>query len=267
VIATLRSGGAAAVSVDVEVPGTLSGKIAIVTGASSGFGVEFARALSDEGATVICVARRSARLEQLEKDTKNIVPWPCDITDATQCAALVEGCLTRFGHIDILVNNAGASNIIAAELETPEAFRELLELNLVAPFRLAHLVAPSMIERSSGSIINVASIVGLVGLGRMPQAGYAASKGGLVNLTRELAAQWARRGIRVNALAPGFFPTEMTAELFDSERGQDWVSRLTPMGRGGQLSELRGALLYLAGSASSYTTGIILPIDGGWTAV
>jgi hypothetical protein len=246
--------------------GALSGQIAIVTGASSGFGTEFTRVLAAEGATVIGVARRAPLLEQLATEAKRIVAWPCDITDIEQCSALVDGCLNRYGQIDILVNNAGATNIVAAELESPEMFRTLLELNLVAAFTLSHLVAPSMLERASGSIINVASIVGLVGLGRMPQAGYAASKGGLVNLTRELAAQWARRGVRVNALAPGFFPTEMTAGLFDNERGQDWVSRLTPMGRGGRLSELTGALLYLASTESSYTTGIVLPVDGGWTA-
>jgi NAD(P)-dependent dehydrogenase (short-subunit alcohol dehydrogenase family) len=218
------------------------------------------------GAGVGAGPRRADRLAQLA-ETVHVVPWACDVTDAEQCAALVEDCLTRFGRIDVLVNNAGATNIVAAEMETPEMFRMLLEVNLVAPFTLAHLVAPSMLERGSGSIINVASVMGLVGLGRMPQAGYAASKGGLANLTRELAAQWARRGIRVNALAPGFFPTEMTEELFDNQRGQDWVKRLTPMGRGGELSELTAALLYLAGPGSSYTTGIVLPVDGGWTAV
>jgi NAD(P)-dependent dehydrogenase (short-subunit alcohol dehydrogenase family) len=246
--------------------GPLEGQVAIVTGASSGFGVEFVRALVGEGATVLGVARRADRLDSLASETGNVVPWPCDITVPAQCGALVDGCLARFGRIDILVNNAGASNVVPAEKETPEMFQELLDVNLVAPFRLVHLVAPSMLERGSGSIINVASILGLVGLGRMPAAGYAASKGGLVNLTRELAAQWARRGIRVNALAPGWFPTEMTAELFGNERGDDWVTRLTPMGRGGQLSELVGALLYLAGKDSSYTTGIVLPVDGGWTA-
>lgn len=247
-------------------PLPLEGQVAIVTGASSGFGVEFARALAGAGATVVAVARRADRLARLAEDTARIVPWPCDITDDARCEALVHDCLHRFEKVDVLVNNAGITNIAPAESESPTTFRGVIELNLVAAFTLTHLIAPSMLERGSGSIINVASIVGLVGLGRMPQAGYAASKGGLVNLTRELAAQWARRGIRVNAIAPGFFPTEMTEELFGSDRGQDWISRLTPMGRGGALSELAGALLYLADPANGYTTGVVLPVDGGWTA-
>jgi NAD(P)-dependent dehydrogenase (short-subunit alcohol dehydrogenase family) len=247
--------------------GMLDGQVAIVTGASSGLGVEFARTLADNGATVIAAARRADRLDVLAEDSDRIVPWRCDITSSSQCASLVDSTLERFGQIDILVNNAGGSNIMPAEQETPEMFRSIMEVNLVAPFTLAHLVAPSMLKRSSGCIVNVASIVGMVGLGRMPQSSYAASKGGLVNLTRELAAQWARKGIRVNALAPGFFPTELTSGLFDNDHGTEWVAKMTPMGRGGDLSELQSALLYLVGKGSSYTTGTVLPVDGGWTAV
>jgi NAD(P)-dependent dehydrogenase (short-subunit alcohol dehydrogenase family) len=247
--------------------GSLEGQIAIVTGASSGMGVEFVHTLVSEGAHVVAVARRQEQLDVLADGNDLISAVRCDVTDDADCRSLVSGVLDRHGRIDVLVNNAGVSRIVPAEDEPPETFRDTIAVNLVAPFVLSHLVAPAMLRQASGSIVNIASIVGLVGLGRMPQAGYAASKGGLVNLTRELAAQWARKGIRVNAIAPGFFPTEMTADLFDGDDGRQWVSRLTPMGRGGELSELSGALLYLAGPASSYTTGAIVPVDGGWTAV
>ena len=149
-----------------------------------------------------------------------------------------------------------------------ERFREVLEVNLVAPFVLARTAARNMLERGAGgSIVNVASILGLVGVGRPPQGAYTASKGGLVNLTRELSAQWASSGVRVNAIAPGFFESEMTEELFADERGSKWVARHTPMRRHGHAHELDGALLFLAGDASSYVTGQILAVDGGWTAV
>jgi NAD(P)-dependent dehydrogenase (short-subunit alcohol dehydrogenase family) len=248
-------------------PGCLTGRVAIVTGASSGLGREFVFALAGEGAHVVAAARRVERLESVAEGEPRVTALGCDVTDESQCEALVQATVESHGRVDILVNNAGISNIVPAEDEAPTDFRRILEVNLVAPFTLAHLVAPFMLKQRSGSIINVASIIGIVGLGRMPQASYAASKGGLTNLTRELAAQWARRGIRVNALAPGFFPSEMTEGLFDNENGQAWVRQLTPMGRGGVPSELGGALIYLASDASSYTTGTVLPVDGGWTAV
>ncbi|MGB2757813.1 MAG: SDR family oxidoreductase, partial [Acidimicrobiia bacterium] len=144
----------------------------------------------------------------------------------------------------------------------------ILELNLVAPYDLSRFAAPIMIEHGGGSIVNIASLWGLIGIGKIPDASYAASKGGLVNLTRELAAQWANRGVRVNAIAPGWFRSEMTqATMFDDERGRSWVNRMTPMARAGKEHELDGALLLLASDASSFVTGITLPVDGGWTAV
>ena len=244
----------------------LDGQVAIVTGASSGMGLEFVRALSSAGAHVVAVARRLDRLEAIAAGDDRISAARCDVT-TTRRAALVTAVVEAHGRIDVLVNNAGRSNIERAEDEHPDAFRSVLAVNLVAPFVLAHLVAPTMLAQASGSIVNIASIAGLVGLGRMPQASYSASKGGLVLLTRELAAQWARKGIRVNTIAPGWFPTEMTERLFDNPDGRNWVERLTPMGRGGALSELSGALLYLVDPANSFTTGAVLTVDGGWTAV
>jgi NAD(P)-dependent dehydrogenase (short-subunit alcohol dehydrogenase family) len=155
--------------------------------------------------------------------------------------------------------------------EPLDRFKAVVEVNLIAPFALAQRAARAMLdgddEDKGGTIVNVASILGLRGVGQIPQAGYAASKGGIVNLTRELGAQWARKGIRVNALAPGWFESEMTSDMFSEESGHKWVARRAPMGRHGKEGELDGALLFLASEASSYVTGQILAVDGGWTSV
>jgi NAD(P)-dependent dehydrogenase (short-subunit alcohol dehydrogenase family) len=175
--------------------------------------------------------------------------------------------LDRFGRVDVLVNNAGVGVPEPAESETPERFAEVLDVNLTSAFALSQLVGRSMLEAGRGSIVNVVSIIGLVSAGQIPFPSYAASKGGLIALTRELAGQWSRRGVRVNALAPGWFESEMTAEMFADERSMAWVRRKAPMGRPGQPHELDGALLFLASEASSYVTGQVLAVDGGWTAV
>jgi NAD(P)-dependent dehydrogenase (short-subunit alcohol dehydrogenase family) len=246
----------------------LSGRVAIVTGGSSGIGSHIAGALAAAGATVVIAGRRSDRLEEVASRHVGVVAHQCDVSNDDECRRLVETTVSEQGRLDILVNNAGVSEPTKAELETPEDFRSTVAVNMVAPFILSQAAALHMLASSDGgSIVNIASIIGMVGIGRIPQASYAASKGGLVNLTRELAAQWARRGIRVNAVAPGWFPTEMTSDLFGNESGLDWVARLTPMGRGGELSELAGAVIFLASAASSYVTGVVLPVDGGWTAV
>ena len=177
--------------------------------------------------------------------------------------------LEHYGQVDILVNNAGTSEPTPALDESTEHFANTLQINLVAPFELARECARAIIDAGTqGSIVNVASIWGLVGVGQIPEAGYAASKGGLVNMTRELAAQWARRGVRVNCLAPGWFRSEMTnGRLFGDDNAERWMRQRTPMGRGGEEHELDGALLFLASDASSFMTGQVLGIDGGWTAI
>jgi NAD(P)-dependent dehydrogenase (short-subunit alcohol dehydrogenase family) len=169
--------------------------------------------------------------------------------------------------VDVLVNNAGVEGVVPAEDETIDDFRSVLDVNLTGAFHCAQLFGREMLAQGAGSIVNVASIFGVVGVGQIPQASYAAAKGGLVNLTRELAAQWARRGVRVNALAPAWFPTEMTAEMFADERATKWMRQRTPMGRAGRVEELVGPLLFLASDAASYVTGQILLVDGGWTCV
>ncbi|HEY5013500.1 MAG TPA: glucose 1-dehydrogenase [Acidimicrobiia bacterium] len=246
----------------------LDGRVAIVTGASSGLGDRFARVLAAAGARVVVAARRADRLASLVADLPDAWAVACDLTEAGAPANLVAATLEHYGRVDVLVNNAGSSDPTPALDETTDHFRATVELNLVAPFELAREAAQAMVARGGGSIVNVASIWALVGVGQIPEAGYAASKGGIVSLTRELAAQWARRGVRVNALAPGWFHTEMTdGVMFGDERAERWLSSRTPMGRGGAPHELDGALLFLAGDASSFVTGTVLSVDGGWTAI
>jgi hypothetical protein len=246
----------------------LDGKVALVTGASSGLGARFARVLDGAGASVALLARRRDRLEQLSAELNDGLALPCDLRSVEAIIAAVQTLRERYGHIDVLVNNAGTVDAQPALEEPIDVFSDVIAVNLTAQFAVAQAVARAMVDQpGGGAIVNVASILGLVGVGQIPQAGYAASKGGIVNLTRELAAQWASEGIRVNALAPGWFESEMTEEMFASERGEKWVGRRAPMGRRGREHELDGALLFLASEASSYVTGHILAVDGGWTCV
>jgi NAD(P)-dependent dehydrogenase (short-subunit alcohol dehydrogenase family) len=258
----------ASVEIDPQQMFRLDGRVAIVTGASSGLGERFARVLSAAGARLVLAARRADRLDALASELRDAVAVPCDVTEPGSPERLVARALEHYERVDIVVNNAGASDPVPALDESTEHFRATVELNLVAPFELARAAATAMVERDGGSIINVASIWGLVGVGQIPEAGYAASKGGIVSLTRELAAQWARRGVRVNALAPGWFNTEMTVgRMFGDENAERWMRSHTPMGRGGQPHELDGALLFLASDASTFVTGTVVRVDGGWTAV
>lgn len=247
----------------------LEGRVAIVTGASSGLGARFARVLSAAGASVVLAARRVERLDELAGELPGARVAACDVTADDDRGRLVASTLDRFGQIDVLINNAGIDHTEAALDESVADFRREIEVNLVAPFALAQAVARAVVDAGrSASIVNVASVWALVGVGQIPDAGYAASKGGLVSLTRELASQWARRGVRVNALAPGFFPSEMTeGRMLGDERSEAWLVRKTPMGRWGAEGELDGALLFLASDASSFVTGAVLAVDGGWTAV
>lgn len=246
----------------------LDGRVAIVTGASSGLGVRFGRVLAAAGASVVLAARRAERLAAVAGDigADRAVAVPCDVTDDGDLARLVDTAVERFGAVDVVVNNAGTGTTVAAEDERPEDFRHVVAVNLTAPFVLSQLAARHMLPAGRGSIVNVASMLGVVASAPVKQAGYCASKGGLVNLTRELGAQWARKGVRVNALAPGWFRSEMTEEMFSDERSLEFVRRNAPMARPGTEAELDGALLFLASDASAYVTGQVLCVDGGWTA-
>jgi len=244
----------------------LDDRVAIVTGASSGLGERFARVLHAAGARVVVAARRVDRLDALAADLPTSMVVACDVAVDADLERLTAATLERFGRIDILVNNAGISANYPAELEPIAEFRRVVDVNLNALFLLSQLVGRQMIQQGGGSIVNIASILGLVASAPIKQASYTATKGAVVNLTRELAAEWARKGVRVNAIAPGWFPSEMTAEMWTDEGSLNYINRNAPMARGGQEHELDGALLFLAGDASSYVTGQILAVDGGWTA-
>jgi NAD(P)-dependent dehydrogenase (short-subunit alcohol dehydrogenase family) len=245
--------------------GVLEGRVAIVTGASSGLGARFATVLADAGARVVAAARRAERLEELARSQPAIVPVPCDVADEGDRARLVETALGLDGRIDVCVNNAGVSSGGPKEQATVEAFRAVIRVNLEAVFALTEAVGEHMLERGSGSIINISSMFGLVASMPVPEAPYVASKSAVNGLTRELANQWASRGVRVNAIAPGWFATEMNTGLLEDERSRRWLERQCPMGRPGELHELDGVLLFLASDASTYCTGQVIAVDGGWT--
>jgi NAD(P)-dependent dehydrogenase (short-subunit alcohol dehydrogenase family) len=239
-------------------------RVAVVTGASSGLGVAFAQALAEAGADVVLGARRADRLADtralVEALGRRAVAVPTDVTDPNDCHALVRTAMDKFGRVDILVNNAGVGTAVPATRETPEQFRSVVDLNLNGCYWMAQECGRVM--QPGSSIINVSSVLGLTTAG-LPQAAYASSKAGLIGLTRDLAQQWTgRRGIRVNAIAPGYFASEMT-DQFDREYFDSTVVPRTLCGRLGEPEELSAALLFLASDASSYVTGITLPVEGG----
>ena len=241
----------------------LDGRVAIVTGASSGLGVAFAAALAEAGADVALGARRVDRLEEtaatVSKLGRRVISVQTDVSKPDDCQRLVQSTLDEFGRVDILVNNAGVGTAYPATRETPEQFREVIDVNLNGCYWMAQ--ACGRVMKPGSSIVNISSILGLTTAG-LPQAAYASSKAGLIGLTRDLAQQWTgRKGIRVNALAPGFFESEMTdqypAGYLDSQ-----MSRVL-VGRPGDPRELAAALIFLVSDAGAYVTGATLPVDGG----
>ena len=243
----------------------LDGKVAIVTGASSGLGVAFAQALAEAGADVVLGARRVERLEEtkalVEAAGRRALAVRTDVSDPDDCQALVDAAMAEFGRVDVLVNNAGVGTAVPATHETPEQFRSVIDVNLNGCYWMAQ--ACGRVMRPGSSIVNISSILGLTTAG-LPQAAYAASKAGLIGLTRDLAQQWTgRKGIRVNALAPGFFASEMTDQY--PEGYLEKVNERVPAGRKGEAAELATALIFLASDAGGYVTGQTLPVDGGLT--
>ena len=245
----------------------LDGKIALVTGASSGIGAQTVKLFSSLGAKVIAAARREDRLQDLANQYPNVMAVKCDVGVEADCKNVVNTIINEYGKIDILINNAGISDPIPALEEDLDLFKRVIQIDLISCFHLAQLCAQHMeTQESGGAIVNVASIHGFVGSSPNNQPGYTAAKGGLINLTRELALEWARHGIRVNAIAPGYITTELTDEMIAGESGRKWIERNTPMRRPGEVNELDGAMLLLASDAGSYITGETIAIDGGWLA-
>lgn len=247
----------------------LTGRVAIVTGASSGIGEHCARVLAAAGAHVLPVARRRERLDALAADIGVAHVAAVDVAEADAPDRLVTQARDAYGRVDIVVNAAGITNTMTALREDPDAFTRVLQVNLLGPYALARAAAVAMREQGTGgAIVNISSVLATISEPSLPEAGYVASKGGLSAVTRELAVQWARHGIRVNALAPGWFPTEMTTGLADHpERGPVFAERRTPMRRFGRLDELTGPLLLLVSDAGSYLTGQTLVVDGGATLI
>jgi NAD(P)-dependent dehydrogenase (short-subunit alcohol dehydrogenase family) len=244
---------------------SIDGKVAVVTGASSGLGVATARALAEAGADVVVAARRVDRLEQtvsaVEATGRRGLAVATDVSVPQDCSAVVDAAMAQFGRVDVLVNNAGVGTAVPATRETPDEFRRVIDINLNGCYWMAQ--ACGRVMQPGSSIINISSVLGLTTAG-LPQAAYAASKSGLLGLTRDLAQQWAtRKGIRVNAIAPGFFPTEMTDEYPPGYL--DSLRHRVLLGRMGDLQELAATVVFLASPAAGYITGQTVVVDGGVT--
>jgi len=242
----------------------LDGKVAIVTGASSGLGVAFARGLAEAGADIVIGARRKDRLEEtralVEETGRRCVALATDVTRPEDCRALAETAVAELGALDILINNAGVGSAVPALKETPEQFRQVVDINLHGTYWMAQACARLM--RPGSSIVNVGSVLGETTAG-LPQAAYSASKAGVVGLTRDLAQQWTgRRGIRVNCVEPGFFASEMTDQYAEGYLDRQIEQRVL-MKRPGDPAELVAAAIFLASDAASYVTGAVIPVDGG----
>lgn len=251
----------------------LTGQVALVTGCSTGLGVQMAKALANQGAKIVALARRKEMVDAVAADiTKEFgvdaIGISCDITDTDRVNAAVDEILAKFGRIDILINNAGTGAVAPAEDITDAQFNGELNVDLGGTFKVSRAVAKkAMLPAKYGRIINIASMYGLVGNKVAGCAPYHAAKGGVVNLTRALASEWSSKGINVNAICPGYFYTPLTKETLDSDFFQQNARTMIPAERYGNEGELDTAAIFLASPASSYVTGIMVPVDGGYTCM
>ncbi len=251
----------------------LDGRVALVTGCSGGLGVQMAKALASRHCNLVIIARRYEKLLEVQKEIEGlygvkVLPIQCDITNTEAVDKMVDEAVKHFGKIDILINNAGTGAVAPAEKITDEQFMNEIQIDLFGTFRVARAVAQkSMIPNQYGRVINIASMYGLVGNKIAPASPYHAAKGGVVNLTRALAAEWGKYGITVNAICPGYFITPLTKETLESDYFTQYAKTVIPLERYGHEGELDPAVLFLASEASTYVTGVALPVDGGYTCV
>lgn len=248
---------------------SLKGKVAIVTGASSGLGVTFATALAESGANLEITARRTEKLNKVAGEIKalgvKVKPLQSDVTKEDQVKSLIDDTVKTFGRVDIVVNNAGVAAMSPATDISLDEWNRVVTVNLTGTFLCARAAAKQIIRQGGGKIVNIASIYGAVG-DVFPASPYYATKGAVINLTRDLAVEWAPFKINVNAIAPGFFPSEMTEAIFQEPRYLEYINKQTPLGRPGDPEDLKGAVVYLSSRASDYVTGQTIFVDGGWTA-
>ena len=251
----------------------LKGQVAIVTGCSTGLGVQMAKALANQGCNIVALARRQNLVEEVAEDIKkefgvDAIGIRCDITDTQMVTEAVDKVMEHFGRIDILINNAGTGAVAPAEDITDDQFAGEMNVDLFGTFKMSRAVAKkAMIPAKYGRIINIASMYGLVGNKVAPSSPYHAAKGGVVNLTRGLAAEWGKYGITVNAICPGYFYTPLTKETLDSDFFQQNAKTMIPLEKYGNEGELDPAAIFLASPSSSYVTGIMVPVDGGYTSM
>lgn len=251
----------------------LTGQVAVVTGCSTGLGVQMAHALANQGCKIVALARRQEKIDAVAKelhDTYGVetLAVRCDITDTQMVQDAVKAVMDHFGRIDILINNAGTGAVAPAEEITDDQFSNELNIDLFGTFKMAREVArAAMIPAKYGRIINIASMYGLVGNKIAPASPYHAAKGGVVNLTRALACEWGKYGITVNAICPGYFWTPLTKDTLDTDWFKEYAKGAIPMERYGREGELDTTAIFLASPSSSYVNGVMVPVDGGYTCM